>query len=122
MILWAVNRVVVFYLYWAVNRVVVFYLYWAVNRVVVFYCTRYLQLYGHSQPRRAAGRPRRSILATRSIYKAGQCIEPCRPGRPVADHGWEVARRRRTASAARARRRDVSSELTEGLPRTKGKS
>ena len=48
MILWAVNRVVVFYLYWAVNRVVVFYLYWAVNRVVVFYCTRYLQLY--SQP------------------------------------------------------------------------
>ena len=42
MILWAVNRVVVFYLYWAVNRVVVFYLYWAVNRVVVFYCTRYL--------------------------------------------------------------------------------
>jgi cobalamin biosynthesis protein CobD/CbiB len=50
MILWAVNRVVVFYLYWAVNRVVVFYLYWAVNRVVVFYCTRYLQLYGHSQP------------------------------------------------------------------------
>jgi hypothetical protein len=41
MILWAVNRVVVFYLYWAVNRVVVFYLYWAVNRVVhgLFYCT-----------------------------------------------------------------------------------
>ena len=42
MILWAVNRVVVFYLYWAVNRVVVFYLYWAVNRVVhgLFYCTQ----------------------------------------------------------------------------------
>ena len=44
MILWAVNRVVVFYLYWAVNRVVVFYLYWAVNRVVhgLFYCTQVL--------------------------------------------------------------------------------